>query len=459
MYEFNTYTGFTNNYWQPSMGYTANPSAFNTFGGSTGFWNTSAISSQSLSVTASAEKAAAEEAKNNAVKMYSATRNGFRKILMNNASKGAEGGLLAAMLGPAAMSVPQVSKIFTTDESILKMFYNTQNAEALKLFGTNPDLMTNAQSVMRSLDRKFSNDLKHAVRNDVLTNAIKTEKTRIFDAMEQALSSGSADDIAKIAAQAKVEAGVKNGFWGRLIRRFKGAETIVSREAAVTELEAAGKFSYSVPKAGTSVWRNMGGNTGIFGALGFAAFSIYNSKDDISNAYKIDKETGNKQLMQAGIKAGATAAAWTIGDAIGKTVAKRCLGKIAAKVATKIAVSGGCKLLGTAAGSVVPGVGTVVGLVLGTVADYVMTKYILPKVMPDDPLAKKTLESKTDEELMNDVAEVYASGKDIDKDALRFIKNNMDETAYAQLKKFHNMTDEERQTKLQEQTQQAEQAA
>ena len=220
----------------------------------------------------------------------------------------------------------------------------------------------------------------------------------------------------------------------------------------------AGKFaSIKPPKEGVSFFKSLFSSklTGIM-TLAMAAIPVILDWGNIQKAMKIDKENeqkgkstdfGKKQIIQTGTKSLSTAVTFTVMDTLGRTLTKKYLGRFAAKIATKIALKGGCKILGTALGSIVPGLGTVTGLILGTAADYALNKFVFGELdyFKNTGATEAQLNQTTDEELINKIGEQYSLGKDIkDKNVLAILKQKCGEENFKNLERIHNMTEKER---------------
>ena len=352
------------------------------------------------------------------------------------------GGLGSALAGTAVFGGAMTAPHWKTDDTVLKMFYSGDK-KTLDLFKTHPDLMEEAQKNMRKLDNTYKKDLKRAKTQKEIKR-IKQEHAKFRKRMEAALKSGKPEEVAKLTAEAGVGKGVKNNRFARTKRTSKGKSSIRSREAAIRNANMSGKLKVKEPKSGTSFLRNLGGKSAFMNAGVFMLLPMIMDAGKIKSAYDIDKETGNKQLMQSGTKAGLSAVAFMGGDAIGKTVVKKSMGKIAGKIAAKVATKGAGKLLGTAIGSIVPGAGTLVGLALGTLADFAIEKWVLPKIFENDAVTEKQVKSMDDNTLVQTIQEQYMQGKDIDKKQLAVLERKLDTETMNELKRVHNMKDDER---------------
>ena len=368
-----------------------------------------------------------------------------------------EGTLSSTMLFTLPFMLPQAKQAIKPKKNTIEMFYK-KDAPHMDLFTKNPDLMINAQESMQKLERKYAKDLKAAKGNSVLVNSIEAERNLLRNKMQIALDSGNPQGIAKATEQYKTASTVKNGKLRRFFRGKNGQPTIRSRYDAVTSAESAGKFSsVKVPKEGASFLRTLRTNksiwvmTAVMATASIAMDWMYGNIKKASAADEKNKQNGKitnytgSEITKTGIKGTAGALTYTIADTSARTLTKKCLGKFAAKLATKIALKGGCKILGAAVGSIVPGAGTAIGLVVGTVADFVLNKYVLSNMdYFKEPTAKKAeLNSLNDEELIGQISEQYSMGNKLDKKTIALLKRKYG-TEFNELKRVHNMSEKER---------------
>ena len=372
-------------------------------------------------------------------------------ILKQKAKESVEehGGIGGAMIGAAAFSTPAIYKAATTDSKVIEMCIKGNPA----LYKSHPDLMIEAQEALRKIQRNYASDIKRATGNKKLIKELNKEQAKIFNNMQQAIRHGHVVEIAKLTSECNAASGVKNGFLARTLRGWKGEEKLLSRSKHVADQQAAGKIKYQSPKPGSSLWKNIGGKSAGIGSLLFIGINFFMDRDKIKEAYSIDTSTGNKQLFQTGVKGLSSAAFWTLGEAAGKTIAKQFLGKIAARAATKIATKGAGKLLGAAIGSFIPGLGTVAGLLLGTVADFLISKYVIPKIFPNNAVDVAKVDKETDKELISELSNSYMMGNDIGS-SYQLLEAKLDEKDLKDLKTLHNMSEKEREAVLAQAAQQ-----
>jgi len=144
-----------------------------------------------------------------------------------------------------------------------------------------------------------------------------------------------------------------------------------------------------------------------------AGASLYFSKDEIKEAYAIDKKTGKEQLKQSVTKAIVPVATFTVGDALGKWFTTKVISKGVTKLATKLVAKGAGKAIGAAIGSCVPGIGTAIGLAVGCVLDWAVSKWVIPAIFKGEnsTLENKKIAQKSNEELLQTIALKKMQGK------------------------------------------------
>ena len=383
--------------------------------------------------------------------------------------KKSEGSLAASMLFTTPFLLPTVKSAIKPKKNTIKMFYK-EGAAHMDLFKKNPDLMTNAQETMQKLERKFAKDFRVAKGNPTLMKNIVDERILFRNTMQKALNSNNPQEIAMATEQCNVAKKVKNGIFSRWYRKFKNKPLYNSRFDAITTAENAGKFaSVKPPKAGNSFFKNMFSNklTWIMTA-GMAVVPVILDWGNIKKAKEIDNQNaqngkstnyGNKQILQTSIKGAASALTYSITDTLARTVTKKALGNLAARVATNIALKGGCKILGSAIGSIIPGLGTAIGLIAGTAADYLLNKYVFGNMdfFKNTSIKQAELESSDDKKLLGQISELYSMGNNIhNPKVLDLIKRKYSSEDFEKIEQMHNMTEDERNaylTKLAEEEQ------
>ena len=378
-----------------------------------------------------------------------------------------EGTLATSMLFSSPFLIPQIRSSINAKKNVVEMFYKHGGAH-MDLFNKNPNLMINAQESLQKLEREFASDLKAAKGNSSLVSNITAERDVFRDLMQKALNSNNPQEIAKVTEQCNVAKGVKNGFFTRLYRKFRHQPQIIGRFDKVATAEIQGKFlSVKPPKTGTSFIKNICSSKSTWlVTAGMAIIPAVLDWGNIQKAQSIDDENkkngkdtcyARDQIAQTGIKCLTSAITYNVVDTAARTLSKKFLGKLAAKFAAKIALKGGCKILGSAIGSVIPGIGTAAGLILGTVADYALNKYVFGNLEFFDNTSAKRAEvaNANDQELLSNISEQYSMGSNIqNNEVLALLKRKLGDENYNAIEKMHNMSEDERNeylAKLQEQ--------
>lgn len=414
------------------------------------------------------EKDKTEDAKKRAEKELSKEdkyilKKQIRKFDMQELEE-AEGSLAGTMAFTSLFAVPTAKKAINNKkyDKTIKMFYKDGGAH-MGLFKDNPELMLNAQENMQKLERKFLKDVKAAKGNSNALQKIADERRYFRNLMQDALKSNDAKKIAEATERCKVAVNVKNGGLFGFLKRNKNIK-INSRLDACTAAETAGKFSsVKVPNAGKSFLKNLvSSKMALAMTAGMALIPLLSDWSNIKKAGEADAKAkqGGKdthyqstQIKQTGIKGLASALTYFVCDTGARTIAKRCLGKFAAKLAAKLAMKGGCKLLGTALGSVVPGIGNLAGLLLGTAADFLLNKYVFNKMdFFKLPGAKQgELAQASDEEIKENLKEKYMMGAKLNPKVLAVIEKYYDSDTFNEMKRVHNMSEKERNEYIAEQ--------
>ena len=386
--------------------------------------------------------------------------------------KEAEGSLGSTMAMTSVFAAPTLMKMKNKNQKTIEMFYK-EGAPHMELYKKNPDLMLEAQNAMQKLEKKFHKDAKLVKGNREALAKLAEERKFFRDTMEAALRSNNPKEIATATEQCKVASGVKNGRFARTFRKFRSPDNIIkNRFDATASAEAAGKFAnVKPPKACTSFLGNLKklGKIGGIMTAAMALIPIVTDWGKIQSAFASDSENkqngkdtnyGWKQVGQTGAKGAASAITYTLFDVIGRTLTKKCLGKLAARLAAKIAVKGGCKILGTAIGSVVPGIGNVIGLALGCLADWALNKYVFDKMdfFKNSAATEGKVTAMNDTELVQEgYAYKYAHKEHMTKQQIDTLRNNVSKEEFEEMTRVRNMKEKERQEYFEQQ--QAEQMA
>lgn len=375
-------------------------------------------------------------------------------------SVGGSLGMGAVFMAPSIVQAAQAKN----NLDVAKMFFEFDDvagkAKYADLFEKAPIAMQEAQEEMNKLNRRFKRQTKFAVRTKQRC-VLHSEQRQLEKMMKDALASGNADEVAK--ATAKLRAA--NGTTLRKILRTGGSRLNLANAADVSSVKAI---------KGNSLKHAIGGSIGWLMVGATAALTLVTDIPKIKQAFSYDKasreQTGKdenlgwkqlgksllkltpglgyvggetavrmirtkrlskkssliagKLVGKAGKKAGGKLAgkagkkaAVKLAGKTGKKVAGRLLGRIAAKVAVK----GGCKLAGTALGSVVPGIGNVIGFLVGTAIDLVLSHFVFKKC---DPVDKKEIDDAPAEEVLFKLYLEDKAGKKVSPKAKKLINKN-----------------------------------
>ncbi len=175
-------------------------------------------------------------------------------------NKKAEASLGSSLLFTLPFAAPALRPALNKSNSTVDMFYK-YGGKHMGLFEKNPDLMINAQESMQKLERKFAKEIKAAKGNQALIDNINAERDFFRHRMEFALEHNNPKGIATVTSQCQAATKVKNGWFSRIIRQFKGQEQFTSRLDTVKNAAANGQFkSVPVPTEKKSFVKNMFGN-------------------------------------------------------------------------------------------------------------------------------------------------------------------------------------------------------
>lgn len=373
-------------------------------------------------------------------------------------NKKAQGSLAAAMAFPALFSIPQLKAAVKPSTNTINMFYK-DGAAHMEMFNKNPELMGNAQEVMRKLESKYLKDIKAVKGNRSAMKNLVQERDLFRDIMQKALDTNDAKEIAKATAQCQTAAGVKNGWFKRIIRHFKKQPEISSRFDAVATADSAKQFAadkIKVPNSGKSFFKNMfSSKLSTIMAASMLVMPFITGWKDIKEAKAVDKSNkengkeshyGRKQITQTAVKGVSSFVAYNVVDTAVRTAFKRGLGKLAGRFAAKLAVKGGCKILGAAVGSVLPGLGNVLGIIAGAAFDFVLNKFVFGKMkfFNNSGIKEAQVESAKDSDLLSGLTEQYISGGDLSSKSVEIMKRKLGKEEFAELKRVHDMPEKER---------------
>ena len=371
-------------------------------------------------------------------------------------NKKAESSLCTSMLFTLPFAAPALKSAFKQTPSTLDMFYK-YGGKHMGLFETNPELMMNAQESMQKLEAKFAKDIRAAKGNQDLINKITKERDGFRTVMQNALDSNNPEVISKVTARFQTASRVKNGWFKRTVRGFRNEAKFESRLDTVRDASKNGQFkSVTTPKENTSFVKNMFGNKAsalIAGSTLVLPFVF--DWGNIKQARAVDKankengqEThyGRKQITQTSLKAVGGFVAYNVVDTAVRTAFKRGLGKLAGKLAARLAVKGGCKVLGAAVGSALPGLGNVLGLVAGAVCDWALNKYVFGKMkfFNNSGAKEAQIRNSNDTDLLASLSEQYMKGADLNKDAVSILFKKYGKDNFNELKKVHDMPEDKR---------------
>ena len=202
-----------------------------------------------------------------------------------------------------------------------------------------------------------------------------------------------------------------------------------------------------------------------------AGLTLLSEAGNVIGAYQQGTEYGNKQLVQSSVRTGVSLGVYAIGDSIGQYAGQKLLkgaatghrlkavsraghkaiakvgGKVAVKGLAKLAVKGGCKALGTAIGSVVPGLGNIIGFAVGCALDLVISKCVLPKIkyFQNDAIEEASVKNASKEQKLSMLEQNFMQDKDIDGSKLGRMRYNLEknctEERYAEMNRIRNITD------------------
>ena len=307
----------------------------------------------------------------------------------------------------------QATKLFTEYDNVAKC------AKYKQLYKDAPQVMIDAQEEMAKASRQYEKALKKATKKGLDTTILKNDFSKLQDKMKIALNSGSADEVAKATEQLRAANKVKYRVFFKRAANGKGFTPTKSR--------IAGRADVSKVKVikGNNFFRNCGGRIGIAMSLVAGIGMIACDYSKIKESKKYGKETQKKQMKQSAAKALIPTGAYLIGDGIGRTLVNKYLPKLATKLATRLATGGACKGIGAALGSFIPGLGTIVGLLIGTGLDFVLRKYVIPKCFGEiDAVDDKKIDKKKNKDLLKDICDKAINGEELTKLETKVVNEN-----------------------------------
>ena len=382
-------------------------------------------------------------------------------------NKAAKPGLVGALAGSAVFAAPAIAKGVKVQRNlpVTEMFFTDATS---KLWESHPTTMREAQSVMQKFEKQYNKQKNRIIRNGGTINELNAARDLILGEMNDVLKTGEPEKIAQVAENIRKTNG---SWWKRKPMTTAKVDIYLSAQdeakKAADAAIAAGKTPKSLAVKGNSFFRHMGGGVGLgVGLLSGVAMYFMSEKPKVNEAKALAEETGDKsvyrkQLWQSITKCAIPTAVLTVGDAagrwltdkfiaknagkiakglvsngttkLGKWFAKKTGGKVAGKLCGKIAgklcgkIAGNLtgKALGAAIGSIVPGLGTIVGLAIGCVADWAINKWVIPAIFGEnDAVDDKKIEMKSDEDLLTNAYIKQKNGEEISQQAKLAIAKN-----------------------------------
>lgn len=297
----------------------------------------------------------------------------------NDAAKGTMVGTLAGTAVFTAGKIANGAQV-KTNKPVTDMFFEyddlTSKAKYQQLFDDSPKVMEEAMEEMQKMNRKMKKAMKKGLKSGK-TAELRKNYLELQKIMQEALDKNDAKAIAEATERLRAANG---GFF----HWFKKKPSVKAAKAAdVSKVKVS---------SGKNFFKNLKGS-GLGMGVVAAGVTLYSEKDLIEEAYKHGEDVGRKQLLQTGAKALVSTATYSLAEAGTKTVLRKSMGKIATKTAGKVAgkavtkiatkVVGKCagKAIGAAIGSIVPGAGTVIGLLIGAAIDFAISKWVMPKIL------------------------------------------------------------------------------
>lgn len=386
---------------------------------------------------------------NNEIKVDEKTRKGMEEDSLNNLeeeNKAARTNLGASL---AMGSVFYLSSIkngmkVNTNSSVTNVFFAEAGGKAkyAKLYKDAPTVMLEAQEELAKVHRDYQKQLKRYKANGSSTTELTKSYKDIVTKMEKALKTGNPDEVAKVTHKIKET----KGTWQRIKCTFRATAPRIEDRAKKMRIV---KTTDVKAKTGNSFLKNAGGKTGFGMAGAMAGLSLACDYSKIKAGFEKDFETGMTQLGQSALTATVPAGVYFVSDAAGKTIVNKAVSKGAGKIATGLAKNTatkastwftkqagkkiigkacakiGTKLagraIGTAIGSLLPGVGTVLGFAIGCVADWAIQKWLMPH---SDVTDKNNIATKSDKDLLTEAYIRKAQGQKIDERTEKLLTNN-----------------------------------
>ena len=257
-----------------------------------------------------------------------------------------------------------------SNKPVTDLFFKeiAQSAKGAELYIKAPTVMLEAQEELAKVHRDYLKQLKRYTNNGSSTTELTKAYNEITNKIKTAAQSGNADEVAKLTHQLKDT----KGFWQR-IKPWGIAPKIEDRVARMPTVDA----SKIKGNTGNSLFKNLGGGTGLKMGIVMGALTLAFDSKKIYNAFKEHGfRAGMTQLGQSTLTALVPATVFTLSDGLGKTLikglpkfgrwcAKQGSRKIIGNLCTKIATKLTGKAIGATLGSIFPGLGTIAGFAIG----------------------------------------------------------------------------------------------
>lgn len=365
---------------------------------------------------------ALEDAKKTTVTFTGTQREAFVKYKNEKSRKEeivAQGSFLGTVGFTSLFSMGSINRArkFKQNKPIKEMFFKYDNATSgakyADLYEKAPIAMQNAQEEMVKAHQQYQKQLGKLNKKGSSTKNLIKDYKNLQKIMQDALNSGSPDEVAKATARIQAANGTK----------YKK----LANGATKSFLAKAADVSKVTPTLGNKLKHHAGGKFGIAMSVIAPLSVLLTDMERIKNAFAEDTKTGMKQLGLSLFKGVASGATYFFADAFSKKFIAGALskgaGKIAAKCAGKLATKGVGKIVGTALGSLIPipGINLIAGALIGSVLDWGVRKLTACIINPGEKAKNNSL---TNEELLTDVYMDKLNGVKLDKNLEEALINN-----------------------------------
>ena len=378
---------------------------------------------------------------NGEIKVDDKTRKEMKKDALNNLEQSNKDShslgmsllLGGTMVGATSSSIRNMHKV--SENSKITELMNKTAYKAL--YEKAPITMIEAQKEMGYLHRQYLKQLHKYQKAGRNTASLTKAYDRIVQEMQGALTSGNADEVAKVTSKITQT--------GRGLKFWKSHLNIAKRFSAMKKVDV----SKAAAIKGNSWLSNLGGKSGLKMGVTMGLASIALDSGRIYDAFEKDTGDGFVQLGQSTLKALVPATIYTASDCVAKKLVnkflpklssnvargagtkltnklcswftkqagKKIIGKVCCKIGSKLAG----KAIGAAIGSCIPGLGTVVGFAIGCVADWAIQKWVMPH---SDVTDKNNIAAISDEEHLKEAYIRAAQGEKINPKVERLLANN-----------------------------------